>query len=106
MRIARIDNKSTADRNYGNKIKDLPQATKDLILNKPFFWSVIAATIESIAAMGFATFLPKFIEYQFALTSSEASITTGLVVVPGAGGGMILVSYDIQYNINQSLPYE
>ncbi|EDV28795.1 uncharacterized protein TRIADDRAFT_20303 [Trichoplax adhaerens] len=96
MRLARVDVKPTADHNYGNKLKDLPQATRDLITNKPFIWSVIAATLESIAANGFATFLPKFIEYQFALTSSVSSIITGLIVVPGAGGGMILGGYIVK----------
>ncbi|EDV28794.1 uncharacterized protein TRIADDRAFT_19404 [Trichoplax adhaerens] len=89
--------KSRVDNEYGNSITDLPRATKELILNKPFIFTVLAATAEALVTNGFAPFLPKFIQSQFSTTSSGASFISGIVVVPGAGGGMILGSLLMKY---------
>lgn len=80
------------DNEYGNSIKDFPKAAKELILNKPYIFTILAATSEALVTNGFAVFLPKFIQSQFSITASEASFISGIVVVPGAGGGMILVN--------------
>ena len=83
---------SRLDNEYGNSITDFPRAARELIVNKIYIFTVLAATAEALVANGFAPFLPKFIQSQFSITSSSASLISGIVVVPGAGGGMILVS--------------
>ena len=91
-RVALAKGKSRIDKEYGTSIRDLPSATKELFVNLPCIFSILAATCEATMATGFAVFLPKFVQSQFALTSSTASLITGSIVVPGAGGGMIVVS--------------
>ena len=80
------------DNEYGNSITDFPKAAKELISNKPYIFTILAATSEALVTNGFAVFLPKFIQSQFSITASGASFISGIVVVPGAGGGMILVN--------------
>ena len=70
--------------------KSLWPATKSLLMNKTFMFITLSTTAESLATGGFSTFLPKFIENQFHVTSSNASLYAGLVVIPGVGGGIFL----------------
>ena len=72
------------------------QATMALMTNKCFILISLAVTAEGLATGGFSTFLPKFFESQYFLSSSDASFYSGLVVVPGAGGGIFLGGYLIK----------
>ncbi|EDV28793.1 uncharacterized protein TRIADDRAFT_11246, partial [Trichoplax adhaerens] len=89
--------KSKVDKEYGNSIADFPKASKELILNRPYIFTVLAATSEALVTNGFAAFLPKFIQAQFSTTASNASFISGIIVVPGAGGGMILGGVLMKY---------
>lgn len=61
--------------------------------NKVFVWISLAQSSEMFAVSAYAAFLAKFMQTQFRLTSSLAAIATGLVVIPGAAGGIMLGGY-------------
>jgi hypothetical protein len=42
---------------------------------------------------GMAAFLPKYLEYQFGLTSSQAAMLVGAIIVPAGAGGTLLGGY-------------
>ncbi|XP_049727441.1 solute carrier organic anion transporter family member 4C1 [Elephas maximus indicus] len=79
-----------ADENFGKSFKDLPAALKNLMRNTVFMCLVLSTTSEALITTGFATFLPKFIENQFGLSSSFAATLGGAVLIPGAALGQIL----------------
>ena len=80
----------------GTKPKHLWQATMALLKNKSFIFISLAVTAEGLTTGGFSTFIPKFFESQYFVSASDASFYTGLVVVPGAGGGIFLGGYLIK----------
>ncbi|XP_053423415.1 solute carrier organic anion transporter family member 4C1 [Nycticebus coucang] len=78
------------DEKFGKSIKDFPAALKNLMKNTVFICLVLSSSSEALVTTGFATFLPKFIENQFGLTSSFAATLGGAVLIPGAALGQIL----------------
>ncbi|XP_002714000.1 solute carrier organic anion transporter family member 4C1 isoform X1 [Oryctolagus cuniculus] len=78
------------DENFGKSFKDFPAALKNLMRNTVFMCLVLSTSSEALVTTGFATFLPKFIENQFGLTSSFAATLGGAVLIPGAALGQIL----------------
>ncbi|XP_004375108.2 solute carrier organic anion transporter family member 4C1 [Trichechus manatus latirostris] len=79
-----------ADENFGKSFKDIPAALKNLMRNTVFMCLVLSTSSEALVTTGFATFLPKFIENQFGLSSSFAATLGGAVLIPGAALGQIL----------------
>ncbi|XP_036998536.2 solute carrier organic anion transporter family member 4C1 isoform X2 [Artibeus jamaicensis] len=78
------------DENFGKKFKDFPAALKNLMKNTVFMCLVISTSSEALITTGFATFLSKFIENQFGLSSSFAATLGGAILIPGAALGQIL----------------
>ncbi|KAF4015382.1 hypothetical protein G4228_006834 [Cervus hanglu yarkandensis] len=78
------------DSNFGQSFKDFPAALKNLMRNTVFMCLVLSTCSEALITTGFATFLPKFIENQFGLSSSSAATLAGTVLIPGAALGQIL----------------
>uniref|UniRef100_UPI001659603B solute carrier organic anion transporter family member 4C1-like n=1 Tax=Halichoerus grypus TaxID=9711 RepID=UPI001659603B len=78
------------EENFGTSLKDFPAALKNLIRNTVFMCLVLSTASEALITTGFATFLPKFIENQFGLSSSFAATLAGAVLIPGAALGQIL----------------
>lgn len=78
------------DENFGKSFKDFPAALKNLMRNTVFMCLVVSTSSEALVTTGFATFLPKFIENQFGLSSSFAAILGGAVLIPGAAFGQVL----------------
>ncbi|XP_023977638.1 solute carrier organic anion transporter family member 4C1 [Physeter macrocephalus] len=78
------------DGNFGQSFKDFPAALKNLMRNTVFMCLVLSTCSEAFVTTGFATFLPKFIENQFGLSSSSAATLAGTVLIPGAALGQIL----------------
>ncbi|XP_066238004.1 solute carrier organic anion transporter family member 4C1 isoform X1 [Saccopteryx leptura] len=78
------------DENFGKSFKDFPASLKNLVRNTVFMCLVISTSSEALVTTGFATFLPKFIENQFGLSSSFAATLGGAVIIPGAALGQIL----------------
>ena len=58
-------------------------AIKSLVQNKSYMFFSIAMALEIFAFSGLALFLPKLFETQFHLTTSEASLSSGYVILPG-----------------------
>jgi hypothetical protein len=71
-------------------------ALKSLFTNKVFLFTTIAGTAEGFAVSGTATFIPKFLESQFHLTSSDASFSAGVVIIPGGILGMLIGGFLIR----------
>ncbi|XP_036266248.1 solute carrier organic anion transporter family member 4C1 [Pipistrellus kuhlii] len=78
------------DENFGESFKDFPAALKKSMRNTVFMCLVISTSSEALVTTGFATFLPKFIENQFGLSSSFAATLGGAILIPGAALGQIL----------------
>lgn len=71
-------------------IRDLPRATMYLLKNPVFDFVVLAHAMNIGVAAGVSTFVPKFVQFQFNKTASEAAFIVGTVAVPGAVGGQLL----------------
>ncbi|XP_036914581.1 solute carrier organic anion transporter family member 5A1 isoform X2 [Sturnira hondurensis] len=75
---------------------DLPRAAVRILSNMTFLFVSLSYTAESAIVTAFITFIPKFIESQFGIPASNASIYTGVVIVPSAGVGIVLGGYIIK----------
>uniref|UniRef100_A0A8C0DU07 Solute carrier organic anion transporter family member n=1 Tax=Balaenoptera musculus TaxID=9771 RepID=A0A8C0DU07_BALMU len=80
---------------FGKDVRDLPRAAVRILSNMTFLVS-LSYTAESAIVTAFITFIPKFIESQFGIPASNASIYTGVIIVPSAGVGIVLGGYIIK----------
>ncbi|CAK1601566.1 unnamed protein product [Parnassius mnemosyne] len=71
-------------------LHELPQATVALMRNPTFVFLNLAGASEGMLISGFAAFLPKLIENQFAVSASEAALLLGVITVPAGGGGTFI----------------
>ncbi|XP_077480181.1 solute carrier organic anion transporter family member 5A1 [Stigmatopora argus] len=81
---------------FGKDFKDLPKAALRILSNMTFLFVSLSYTAECAIVTAFITFIPKFIESQFGIPASNASIYTGLIIVPSAGVGIVLGGYIIK----------
>lgn len=81
------------DSGYGKDIKDIPQSMWRLISNPVYLFTCFGACMELMIVSGFVVFLPKYLETQFSLGKSQASIFTGSIAIPGACIGIIVGGY-------------
>ncbi|KAL6083814.1 hypothetical protein STEG23_022198 [Scotinomys teguina] len=81
---------------YAWKAEDLPRAAVRILSNMTFLFVSLSYTAESAIVTAFITFIPKFIESQFGIPASNASIYTGVIIVPSAGVGIVLGGYIIK----------
>ncbi|XP_046883719.1 solute carrier organic anion transporter family member 5A1-like [Hypomesus transpacificus] len=86
----------TSSMGFGRDIKDLPKAAVRILSNVTFLFVSLSYTAESAIVTAFITFIPKFIESQFGIPASAASIYTGVIIVPSAGVGIVLGGYIIK----------
>uniref|UniRef100_A0A3P9MDR3 Solute carrier organic anion transporter family member n=1 Tax=Oryzias latipes TaxID=8090 RepID=A0A3P9MDR3_ORYLA len=86
----------TSSMGFGKDIKDLPKAALRILSNMTFLFVSLSYTAECAIVTAFITFIPKFIESQFGIPASKASIYTGLIIVPSAGVGIVLGGYIIK----------
>ncbi|XP_044131909.1 solute carrier organic anion transporter family member 4C1 [Bufo gargarizans] len=77
-------------KNLGKNFKDFPLAFWLLVKNPVLMTLSFASCADALITTGFATFLPKFIENQFSLTSSFSAILGGGVLIPAAAIGQII----------------
>ncbi|XP_072029799.1 solute carrier organic anion transporter family member 4A1-like isoform X2 [Amphiura filiformis] len=82
---------------FGNSLRDFPKACLGLIKNVPFMCINGSACTEWFLLSGFAVFAPKFLESQFNLTASWASIVVGLTVIPAAVFGSIIGGWVVKH---------
>ena len=76
--------------NYGKSLIDLPSSVWRLLTNWVYLASCFGACMELFVISGFVFFLPKYLETQFSLSKSEASMVAGGTAIPGACFGILL----------------
>ena len=69
----------TADEEFGRKPKDLLVSLKTMGKNPVFILWTVVGIVEYTLIIGFATFLPKIIQFQFAQTPSMSAVWAGNV---------------------------
>ncbi|XP_015600902.1 solute carrier organic anion transporter family member 3A1 [Cephus cinctus] len=72
------------DSGYGKDVKDIPRSMWRLVCNPVYVITCLGACMELVIVSGFVVFLPKYLETQFSLGKSQASIFTGSIAIPGA----------------------
>jgi hypothetical protein len=71
-------------------ITNFPLTIKEIITT-PSWWCITAAiTIATITVSGFASFGAKYVENQFGLPSSTASLLVGVTAIPSGGAGVVV----------------
>ena len=73
--------------------KFISRSTWKLLTNKIYIVTCLGACMELIIVSGFIVFLPKYLETQFNLSKSMASMFTGGIAIPGACIGILLGGY-------------
>jgi sodium-independent organic anion transporter len=61
---------------------------KALAANPTYFFNIFGQATEAFAVAGFSAFLPKAVESGFGVSSGNAALLVGLVIIPGAAGGI------------------
>ncbi|KAG8456343.1 hypothetical protein GDO86_002213 [Hymenochirus boettgeri] len=77
-------------KNLGKSFKDFPMSLLLMVKNPVLISLTLASCSDGFITTGFATFLPKFIENQFSLTSSFSAVLGGGVLIPAAAVGQVL----------------
>ncbi|XP_024222372.1 solute carrier organic anion transporter family member 3A1 isoform X2 [Bombus vosnesenskii] len=72
------------DSGYGKDVKDIPRSMWRLVCNPVYVVTCLGACMELVIVSGFVVFLPKYLETQFSLGKSQASVFTGSIAIPGA----------------------
>lgn len=70
--------KKNLDSGYGKDIKDIPLSMWRLVSNPVYIVTCLGACMELMIVSGFIVFLPKYLETQFSLGKSQASVFTGV----------------------------
>uniref|UniRef100_A0A8C9UJP9 Solute carrier organic anion transporter family member n=1 Tax=Spermophilus dauricus TaxID=99837 RepID=A0A8C9UJP9_SPEDA len=68
--------KKVSSMGFGKNVRDLPRAAVRILSNMTFLFVSLSYTAESAIVTAFITFIPKFIESQFGIPASNASIYT------------------------------
>ncbi|XP_075151615.1 organic anion transporting polypeptide 30B [Haematobia irritans] len=82
--------KPKVDTGYGKDIKDIPQSMLRLVTNPIYIVTCLGACMELMIVSGFVVFLPKYLETQFSVGKSQASVFTGSIAIPGACIGIFI----------------
>ncbi|XP_028642877.1 solute carrier organic anion transporter family member 6A1-like [Grammomys surdaster] len=82
--------KKLKDMKYGSHFQDLFHALSCLLRNPLLMCYSMCKATESLASIGASEFLPKYLENQFLLTPSRATLLTGIILVPAAAIGNFL----------------
>ncbi|CAF2587718.1 unnamed protein product [Rotaria sp. Silwood2] len=84
-----------------SNIKAIFNSIMDLVKNLTYILIVLINSVENILVVSFTTFMVKYIESVFNISSSLSSILTGSIVVPAAVFGTITGGYLIRrYHMN------
>lgn len=89
IRKFRAENKSPPSAATPNKLS-MVRAIWELLKNTPFLFVQLGCGADSLVAVGVGTFLPKVVQTQFLLSASDSSFLTGVSVIIGAAGGIIV----------------
>lgn len=68
-------------------LKGFPSAVKRLLTNEILLYRAVSSVLHILPIAGFYTFLPKYLESQFQLTSAQANVISGIagILVMGFG---------------------
>ncbi|KAG4071905.1 hypothetical protein HA402_006066 [Bradysia odoriphaga] len=88
--LQKSTSKKNLDSGYGKDIKDIPLSMWRLVSNPVYIVTCLGACMELMIVSGFIVFLPKYLETQFSLGKSQASVFTGAIAVPGACIGIFV----------------
>lgn len=68
-------------------LKGFPSAVKRLLTNQILLYRAVSSVLHILPIAGFYTFLPKYLESQFQLTSAQANVISGIagILVMGFG---------------------
>lgn len=69
------------DSGYGKDIKDIPRSMWRLVSNPVYITTCMGACMELMIVSGFIVFLPKYLETQFSVGKSQASVFTGIALL-------------------------
>lgn len=83
--------KSKVDNNYGRSMKDILPAMKELLCNLPYIFTVLGIVGHLMVLSAIGKFLPKYMEAQYGLVATSASLYAGAVLIAGMILGMIVV---------------
>ncbi|XP_036029580.1 solute carrier organic anion transporter family member 6A1 [Onychomys torridus] len=75
---------------FGPSLKDLFHALQCLFRNPLMICYAMCKATESLTYIGVSEFLPKYLENQFLLTPSLATLLTGIILIPGGAIGNFL----------------
>nr|XP_019583552.1 PREDICTED: solute carrier organic anion transporter family member 6A1 [Rhinolophus sinicus] len=78
------------DQEFGTSIKDLFASVRFLMKTPMFVCMALTRAAQSLVMIGAAEFLPLYLENQFVLTATTATILSGLVLIPGGALGQLL----------------
>lgn len=73
----RIYLKPTVKKKFHSFFLDIPRSMWRLVTNPVYVVTCLGACMELVIVSGFVVFLPKYLETQFSLGKSQASIFTG-----------------------------
>ncbi|XP_051009637.1 solute carrier organic anion transporter family member 6A1 [Acomys russatus] len=82
--------RSFKDKKFGSGWTDLFQALRCLFSNPLILCYAMSKATEALTFVGAAEFLPKYLENQFLLTPSFATLLTGIILIPGGAIGNFL----------------
>lgn len=88
--LSKSPSSSKIDSGYGKDIKDIPLSMWRLVSNPIYTVTCLGACMELMIVSGFIVFLPKYLETQFSLGKSQASVMVGSIAIPGACMGIFL----------------
>ncbi|XP_076405804.1 solute carrier organic anion transporter family member 6A1 isoform X2 [Peromyscus maniculatus bairdii] len=75
---------------FGPRLKDLFHALQCLFRNPLLLCYAMCKATESLTYIGASEFLPKYLENQFLLAPSLATLLTGIILIPGGAIGNFL----------------
>ncbi|CAF0906916.1 unnamed protein product [Didymodactylos carnosus] len=81
-----------------SQLKDILTSVRDLLLNFTYLLIVLVNSVESILVVSFTTYMVKYIESVFHLSSSISSILTGAIVIPAAVFGTLFGGWLVRRN--------
>lgn len=81
--------------NADAKKADFKEAMKRLLTNKVFMFNFGSSLFFVFAFMGFGTFMPKYMEYQYRMKGSTSSVTTGGIGTASKAIGMLVSGFAI-----------
>ncbi|XP_014252609.1 solute carrier organic anion transporter family member 5A1 isoform X2 [Cimex lectularius] len=87
---ATVPQSNNKDSAYGKDVKDIPRSMWRLVCNPIYVVTCLGACMELVIVSGFVVFLPKYLETQFSLGKSQASVFTGSIAIPGACIGIFM----------------